>query len=282
MFKKLLLLGALTVMSVSCDYFKQPPEKTPVARVNDTYLFKEDLQDLISENTSKEDSSIIVNSYINRWATQQLLMNQARINLSEKKQKAYERLIEEYKNGLYTEAYKNNIVAKQLDTTVSDLEYESYYDLNKDNFKLNDELLKVRYIQVSKDYNKLAVTKEKFTRFNSEDREELSQLSINFKTFNLNDSIWIKKEALLEALPVLINDKEQVLKKNDNLRLQDSLGVYLLAVQDVLRTNDIAPLSFIKPTLKQIILNKRRLELIKKLEKDITKDAIKNDDFETY
>jgi len=282
MFKKLFLLGALTFISVSCDYFKQPTEKTPVARVNDTYLFMEDLQDLISENTSKEDSTIIVNSYINRWATQQLLMNQARINLSEKKQKAYERLIEEYKNGLYTEAYKNSIVAKQLDTTVSEIEYESYYDLNKDNFKLNDELLKVRYIQVSKDYNKLPVTKEKFTRFNSEDRAELTQLSINFKTFNLNDSIWIKKEVLLEALPVLINDKEQVLKKNDNLRLQDSLGVYLLAVQDVLRTNDIAPLSFVKPTLKQIILNKRRLELIKKLEKDITKDAIKNDDFETY
>jgi len=282
MFKKLFLLGALTFISVSCDYFKQPTEKTPVARVNDTYLFMEDLQDLISENTSKEDSTIIVNSYINRWATQQLLMNQARINLSEKKQKAYERLIEEYKNGLYTEAYKNSIVAKQLDTTVSEIEYESYYDLNKDNFKLNDELLKVRYIQVSKDYNKLPVTKEKFTRFNSEDRAELTQLSINFKTFNLNDSIWIKKEVLLEALPVLINDKEQVLKKNDNLRLQDSLGVYLLAVQDVLRTNDIAPLSFVKPTLKQIILNKRRLELIKKLEKDITKDAIKNNDFETY
>ncbi len=42
------------------------------------------------------------------------------------------------------------------------------------------------------------------------------------------------------------------------------------------------PLSYIKPTIEQIILNKRKLELIKKLEKDITKDAIKNNDFEIY
>jgi hypothetical protein len=45
---------------------------------------------------------------------------------------------------------------------------------------------------------------------------------------------------------------------------------------------DIAPLSYIKPSLKLIILNKRKLELIKKLEKDITQDAIKNNEFEIY
>jgi len=282
MVKKLLFLVLPFFVVTSCEYFKQPTDKTPVARVNNTYLFKEDIMDLISENTSAQDSAIIVSSYVNRWATQQLLMDQAKINLSEKKQKNYERLIEEYKKGLYTEAYKNSIVSQQLDTTVSDLEYESYYELNKDNFKLNEELLKLRYIQVPVDYNKLAVTKEKFTRFNREDQLELNQLSINFKSYNLNDSIWISRETLSDVLPVLNNEPDRELKNNDNLRLQDSLGVYLLAVKEVLGPDAIAPLSFIKPTVKQIILNKRRLELIKEFEQDITKDAIKNNNFETY
>jgi hypothetical protein len=53
-------------------------------------------------------------------------------------------------------------------------------------------------------------------------------------------------------------------------------------IEDVLDLKDIAPLSYIKPSLKLIILNKRKLELIKKLEKDITQDAIKNNEFEIY
>ena len=73
-----------------------------------------------------------------------------------------------------------------------------------------------------------------------------------------------------------------MLKKSNFAQLQDSLGVYLVKIEDVLNTNDIAPLSYIKHTIDQIILNKRKLELIKKLEKDITKDAIKNNDFEIY
>jgi hypothetical protein len=34
--------------------------------------------------------------------------------------------------------------------------------------------------------------------------------------------------------------------------------------------------------LKEVLLNKRKLELIKKFEKDITNDAIKNNDYEIY
>ena len=55
-----------------------------------------------------------------------------------------------------------------------------------------------------------------------------------------------------------------------------------MKIQDVLKTNDIAPLSHIKPTIQQIVLNRRKLKLIKNLEKDITKDAIKNNNFEIY
>jgi hypothetical protein len=34
--------------------------------------------------------------------------------------------------------------------------------------------------------------------------------------------------------------------------------------------------------LKEVIVNQRKLELIKKIEKEITDDAIKNKDYEIY
>jgi hypothetical protein len=53
-------------------------------------------------------------------------------------------------------------------------------------------------------------------------------------------------------------------------------------IEAVLKTNDIAPLSYVKPTIEQIVINKRKQEILKKIEKDITKDAIKNKNFELF
>ncbi len=267
---------------VSCDYFNQGPKENAIARVNDSYLFDSDLEGLVSKDISVEDSTLIVNNYINRWATQQLLIDQAKINLSQNSLDEFEGLVSQYKNDLYTEAYKSAIVSRQLDSMITDTEYENFYDLNKENFKLNDELVKVRYIHVGEGFSNLEKTKEKFSRFNPKDKQDLDELSIQFKANNFNDSIWVEKEALFRVLPVVETNSVQVLKKSNFAQLQDSLGVYLVKIEDLLKPNDIAPLSYIRPTITQIILNKRKLGLIKKLEKDITKDAIKNNDFEIY
>lgn len=280
--RRLLPMLLFTGLLISCDYFKQEETRIPVARVNDSYLYEEDIAGLISEATSPADSTLIVNGYINRWATQQLLINQAKINLSEVDLENYDHLVQDYKNELYTEAYKNVIVSKQLDSAIANFELQTFYDANKENFKLNESLLKVRYIHVDLNFTNLANTRNKLDRFNNSDKAELDSLSLQFKSFNLNDSIWVKQEALLEALPALIPKADQVLKKSNFAQLQDSLGLYLVKIEDVLLPNDIAPLSYVKPTIEQVILNKRKLELIKKLEKDITKDAIKNKSFEIY
>ena len=119
-------------------------------------------------------------------------------------------------------------------------------------------------------------------RFNTEDVAALQGSSLEYKEANFNDSIWVKKETLLRQLPVIRTKESQVLKKATFSQLEDSLGVYLLKIEDVLSPNQTAPLQYIKPIIKEIILNKRTLELVKELEKDITKDAVKNKNFEVY
>lgn len=267
---------------VSCDYFKKEETRIPVARVNTTYLYQEDIDAVMGQMANKEDSAQITNNFINRWATQQLLIDQAKINLSPSQQSYFENLVEQYRVDLYTEAYKSSIVARELDSAISKAELITYYEINKDNFKLNDVLLKMRYIHMDENYSKIKSVTEKLRRFNEKDKEDLTELSIQFKSFNLNDSSWVKKDILIQSLPILKDSDQQVLKKSNFTKLQDSLGLYLLKIEDVLERNDIAPLSFVEPTIRQIILNRRKQELTKKLEKDITKDAIRNKTFEIY
>ncbi len=279
---KLFYIIALAVVFGSCQYFKKEAEKNAIARVNDSFLYEEDIEKLLTANTSPEDSTLIVNNYINRWATQQLLIGQAKINLTPEELEQYDKLVREYRVDLLTEAYKNVIVDKQLDSIITEQEYQEFYQNNKENFRQKDMLVKMRYVQLPLNYDGLPAVKDKLNRYNEKDKASLNSHNYQFISSNFNDSVWINKNVLLSVLPVIKDNSEQVLKKSNFSQLQDSLGVYLVKIENVLYPNDTAPFSYVKPTLKQIILNKRKLELIKKLETDITKDAIETNNFEIY
>lgn len=275
----LLLLVAVT----SCKFFKETDDRIRVARVNDTYLYYDDIKDLVTEGTSKEDSTLLVQNFIKRWATQQLLVDGAKLNLSQSQQDAFDKLVVQYKNDLYTKAYIEALVERNIDSTVTQEEAEEYYNANKDVFKLNEELIKFRYIHVNQNIIDFKNIEQKFKRFNNEDKKQLDSISIQFKSYSLNDSIWIKVSQVINKIPVInAENKNELLKKSNFVQLKDSLGVYLMQINDVLLRNDTAPLEYVKPTIDQIVINKRKLELIKELEKDITKDAIKNNQFEIY
>lgn len=282
MIRILLISVLLSSAFTGCNYFKKPLEGTVIARVNDHYLYLSDVVSLVPENSSKEDSILIVNNYINRWATQQLLIEQAKINLSPDKLEQFDKLVEEYKTDLLTESYKGAVVGKQMDSVITEQEYEEYYTTNINNFRLKDLLVKLRYVQLPPEYDGIQEIKQKISRYDPKDKASLTSQSFRYISSNFNDSVWIKKQVLLNALPVLKGINEQVLKKSNFVQLQDSLGVYLVKIENILNPNDTPPLSYIKPTLKQIILNKRKLELIKKFEADITKDAIETKHFEIY
>ncbi len=274
----------LSVALVSCEYFKTTtPVGDPVARVGDEYLYKTDIEELIVPGMSKEDSTLVVSSFITRWATQKLLMKGAKQNINVDEQQRLEDLVAQYKSDLYAQAYKDALVARNMDSTVTDAEATLFYKNNTENFKLNEELLKLRYIHLNEnDYN-IETIKNKFVRFNKEDQRFLDSIAVQFKAYYLNDSTWIRLDKVVATIPpVNMENSDQLLNKTDFIQLRDSLGLYLIAVKDRIKRNQEAPLEYVKPTVKQILLNRRKLELIKDLEKDITKDAIKNKQFEVY
>ena len=94
----ILLIGWLSFVVVSCDgLFKKDEKKNPIARVGDAYLFQEDLAPLITENMTKGDSASFAVNFINNWASKQLLLSKAKINLSEEKLAEYNALVDDYR-----------------------------------------------------------------------------------------------------------------------------------------------------------------------------------------
>ncbi|WP_375241958.1 peptidyl-prolyl cis-trans isomerase [Lacinutrix sp.] len=283
MLKQIVLCVVITFTFASCDYFKPVVTDDVIARVNDSYLSKSDILKILPENYTKEDSTTIVNNYITNWATEQLLVQGATLNLEDKTQDEFNALIEQYKNDLFSKAYLEALVYRDLDTVVSKAEAAKYYQENKQAFKLNEDLIKFRYINIDENRLDFKEVKQKFLRFNTKDKQDLNEIAIQFKSYSLNDSIWIRLGQVITKIPTVTpENKNELLKKSNFIQSKDSLGLYLMQINDVLLRNDEAPLEYVQPTIKQIVVNKRKLELIRQLKTDITKDAIKNKQFEIY
>ena len=275
------LLGCCVL--VSCELFRSTDNRTPIARVGESFLYKEDVEDLVVEGTSVEDSTLLVNGFITRWATQLLLVDGAKRNLPEEIQQDFGKLVNQYRNDLFTKAYVEALVKRNIDTTISSQEALKVYETNKESFKLNEELIKLRYINIPQNAINREEIEKRFKRFDEKDKRYLDSLDVQFKSYSLNDSIWVKAAQVAQKIPVINADnKKELLKKSNYIQLKDSIGLYLIQINEVLHQNDYAPLEFVKPTVSQIIMNRRKLELIKQFEKDITKDAIKNNQFEIY
>ena len=250
-----------------------------IASVYNAKLYYTDIANLFPKNINQQDSVILAKSLITTWATKQLLLKKSEENSSIETSDEINRLVKDYRESLLINNYKEILIKQQLDTLIEEEEILAYYNLNNENFKLNEELIKVKYLSCS---NNLAEKKEVIKLFKSdeiEDIEELEKKELSFTSYQFNDTIWTRLDNILLKLPF---SKEKLLKKTKFAKKQDSLGLYLVAVKDVLVRNSIAPLSYIKPTIKQMILHKRKIELIREIEKIIVKDATQNKNFKIY
>ena len=280
-FNKIFILSFFGL--VACDFPAFKTQIKPLARVNDALLYKKAIDFSFIEGRTEADSILFVQNIINDWATTQLLIDGAILNLSESTQVDFEELVQQYKSDLYTSAYVEALVSQNIDTLVSDSELQKVYVANKQLFVLKEDLLKLRYININASISNLKEIKKRFKRFNSEDEIRLDSISIQFNSFYLKDSIWIKSEQVVSKIkPLQLGFNKVLLKKPNFIQLKDSLGLYLIQINEFLEQGNPAPIEYVSPTLKQIVINNRKLKLIKKLKSDIVDDAIKNKKFEIY
>jgi hypothetical protein len=270
------------LLFIGCDFIENKPDQV-LARLGDEFYYKSDLIEIFPTGLSEEDSVIFVKNRINNWAKEKLLFKKALVNLGDKKQGDLNQLIESYKNELFSYAYQEKIVKSAMDTFISEQSIREYYNINKLNFKLNQEIINARYLKInSENYNLKDVVK-RFKRFKQSDKIFLDSISLQFSSYYFNDSLWINKDVFFNKLPD-INDrlKQNIVKNKLFYRLEDSLELYLINIKNYKLKNDIAPFDFIKSTLKQVLLNKKKLEFISKFENEIIEDALQQNEFEFY
>ena len=279
----------LAVIMSSCDLIRMKRDSAPgagrkaVARVNDQYLYQDELVGIVSDRVSKEDSATRVQTYIDNWVHKQLLISQATktIDINEAE---VERKVLEYRYTLIGYEYQNWYINKNMDNNVSDAEIEKYYNEHIDNFILKQNIVKGTFIVVPKGAPRTNRIKELIYSNKEKDVTELRSFCLSFSTaYHIADSSWMEFDKLVVGSPLAeIPNKVQFLKSNPYYETSDAESLYYLKVDEYKISDNVSPMEFVKEEIKNIILNKRKVELAKKLEDEVYENAAKRKDFEVF
>lgn len=131
-------IGLMLVLAlVSCQNSGNGKNDKPVAAIYDKVLYQSDLQDILYDGISVNDSIVRTKAFIDNWIRRQLLIHQAENNLDKSELDCLKE-IEDYRNSLIIYKYESLLISQNLDTLVSDEEIEKYindnalFDMNKD------------------------------------------------------------------------------------------------------------------------------------------------------
>lgn len=257
---------------------------TPVARVYDNYLYKEDLEGIVDANANPEDSTNIMGRYIDSWVRKQLLITEA-ANQIDFDEAELERKILDYRYALMVYEFEKKYVNQRVDSEVDQDEIEAYYRENKANFELKQNIIKGIFAKVPKEAPRTGRLKKLFeSELDEEAREEIKSYCLSFAaSYSLDDSVWYDFEDVIKNTPLVsIPNKVQFLRSNDFIETSDDIYVYFVRVLDYKISDQISPLEFVKDDIVQIIRNQRKVALTQKLEEDIFDEASENNDFEIY
>lgn len=279
----------LMALLQNCDLIRMKRQTDPagetdrvaVARVNKSYLYKDELGGIVQPGTSREDSAARVEAYINSWIRKQLLMQEAlkKININEAE---LERKIMDYRYSLIAYEYQAYYIRQHLDTAISKTEIEKYYKENRDNFILKQNIVRATFIKVPKSAPRTNKIKELMPSSKQKDREELKSYCLSFSAaYHLSDSSWMVFDELVKNTPLAdIPNKVQFLRNYTYYETNDENYLYFLKIDEYRISDSVSPLEFVRDEIRNILLNKRKVELVRKLEDEIYSKAQKEKEFE--
>lgn len=272
----------LLILATSCSTFFKKKTERVLARVYDDYLYESDVKGIVTPGTLAKDSIVITRGFIENWIRQRLILQQAQKNLTSS-QLDFAKQLENYKNSLTIYEYENALVRQTLDTLVTDEEIQSYYDANQQNFLLKDNIVQIQYVKLPLKSAWSKQVKKLLSSDNQDDKNKLADLcEKQASDYFLDNQNWLLFSDLLKQIPIKSYNQEDFLKNHRELEYQDSLFVYLVRFKDFKIKESTSPLSFEKQRVREIILNKRKIELISRMQDFIYASAQKKNVFEIY
>ncbi|MEF9931058.1 MAG: hypothetical protein RSC28_03125 [Bacteroidales bacterium] len=272
--KLLIIICAITVCS--CSFFESFFRGEKVVQIGNIILYKSDVEKIVPKGISGKDSIALVKQYIDSWSTKQLMLLKAEEQLPKADKDVAEEL-EDYRTQLLVFRYENKYVEEKLDTLISEHEMQEYYNEHPDSFKSKNGIVKARLIKMHNSSPNLQIVRKLSGKKNVGNMEELEELAYNsaYKYSTYNNS-WVDLQIVAREMGEDVYRVRELLEKDDIVEVKDSVYTSILQVVEYIRPNNVAPLEYNTERIREIILSRRKQELLASLQKEILNDALDN------
>lgn len=254
-----------------------------IAKVGDKILYFSEIRPLMPTKLSKEDSLSFVEQYSDHWIRKQIFYLKAEKDAKIDEQAIKSRL-EEYRYALIAHEFGNQYVAQKFSDKITEAEIKTFYEKNAKEFELRQNIVKATFIKIDAASPDKEFLRKLMASQEAKDRQELQQYcSSKAVSYHLQDTTWMDFDELTRQTPLEdIPNKINFLKNNPYNETKSGEFSYLLYVKQYSISEQISPLEFVRDRIKSMILNERKSLLIKELEENLYKEALKNKDFQIF
>ena len=270
-----IIIAALLVGS--CTLYESITKGDKVAQIGRAALYKTDIEKIIPKGIAPADSAALVRQYIDSWAIKQLMLQKAQEQLP-KSEKDVGQLLEDYRMQLLVFRYENKFVEERLDTIVSVQEREEYYNAHPGSFVGRNGVFKGRLVKMQNSSPNLQVMRKLAQGQEPEVLEELEELAYNsaYKYSSYNNN-WVDLNIVAKEAGADLTQLQQLMAKHNGVvEVQDTVYTNIIQVLEYIAPGEVTPFEYNSGKIKEIIIGKRKQELLAGLQRDILNDALNN------
>lgn len=269
-----------------CELKKVKTEETVVASVyGEEFLYLSELMEALPSSLSSEDSAAIAEKIINDWVRKKVVYRKAKLNLA--KDNELSRKVREYEEMLYIHSYEQKLLEKLLQQndmkeSVSAQSISNYYEQHKEELKLSAPIVKAFLIQISNEVSNKDKVLLNLNSGREEDIEELKDYSFQFANrFSFGEE-WVSLNSIKMELPEKNEIKDENLLSNRTVQFSDSLFTYYYKLIESVGEGAIPPLEFVSEKIKDLLLQKKRKEIIIEIRNNLYNEALEKNKIEIY
>ena len=246
--------------------------KTPLVELDGNFLYREDLQHVLPQNLSTDDSLLFAQHYIRNWAEDILLYQQALQNVSNDVE--IENLVYNYRKALIVHAYQQALLQERLAKELTEEELRDYYTNNVDAFKAESPLLKGLFIKVPLTAPQISQVRQWYKSGRQDAVEHLEKYSLQHAVkYEYFYDRWVSASEIWSWLPSKESDMDEFLKKNHHVELKDTAFWYFLNISEYIRTGEQEPYEVARPHVRNMLLNRRQVDFMNQVKSDLYREA---------
>ncbi|SEG08540.1 MULTISPECIES: hypothetical protein [Parabacteroides] len=261
----------------------QPMDDTDVlVRVKDRTLKRSEVTSLIPKSATSEDSLLLAESYIKKWVKDALVYDVALRNLGDDKD-AVDKLVDEYRSSLVRYRYLEQLVNERLSANIPETDKLSYYEENQQKFILDKSLIKGLFLKIPQDAPGISDVKSWYKSTSEASLEKIEKYSVqNAVIYDYFYDKWVDFDEVMDNIPVHVANSADYLKVNKFVEVSDSSYCYLLNIKEYLSVGSVAPYDYATPQITEMLINRRKVDFLKKFEDELYNDAIRGGDVKFY